>query len=98
MRQGNDVGTPVPLRHLHGRRGRQAKAADLSARRSTAMRSQRADKSDIIDPDRTRPACPHHAEDYHQQYLSDAKNPPAGYCSMSGTGVSCPIGAGVPAS
>jgi peptide-methionine (S)-S-oxide reductase len=27
------------------------------------------------------------AEDYHQQYL--AKNP-GGYCSMRGTGVSCP--------
>jgi peptide-methionine (S)-S-oxide reductase len=31
----------------------------------------------------------YYAEDYHQQYL--AKNP-AGYCSMSGTGVSCPVG------
>ena len=34
------------------------------------------------------------AEDYHQQYL--AKNP-AGYCGLGGTGVSCPIGAGVSA-
>lgn len=32
------------------------------------------------------------AEDYHQQYLS--KNP-NGYCGLGGTGVSCPIGAGV---
>jgi len=31
------------------------------------------------------------AEDYHQQYLSDAKNP-YGYCPDHGTGVSCPIG------
>jgi peptide-methionine (S)-S-oxide reductase len=31
------------------------------------------------------------AEDYHQQYLSDAKNP-YGYCGIGGTGVSCPIG------
>jgi peptide-methionine (S)-S-oxide reductase len=30
-----------------------------------------------------------YAEDYHQQYL--AKNP-FGYCGLSGTGVSCPIG------
>jgi len=30
-----------------------------------------------------------YAEDYHQQYL--AKNP-GGYCSLAGTGVSCPIG------
>ena len=41
------------------------------------------------------PAGPFYfAEDYHQQYL--AKNP-AGYCGLGGTGVSCPIGAGVSA-
>jgi peptide-methionine (S)-S-oxide reductase len=34
------------------------------------------------------------AEDYHQQYL--AKNP-AGYCPDHSTGVSCPVGLGVPA-
>jgi peptide-methionine (S)-S-oxide reductase len=32
-----------------------------------------------------------YAEDYHQQYLSDAKNP-NGYCGLGGTGVSCPVG------
>ena len=32
------------------------------------------------------------AEDYHQQYL--AKNPD-GYCGVGGTGVVCPVGAGV---
>jgi peptide-methionine (S)-S-oxide reductase len=31
------------------------------------------------------------AEDYHQQYLSDAKNP-NGYCGLGGTGLSCPVG------
>jgi peptide-methionine (S)-S-oxide reductase len=31
------------------------------------------------------------AEDYHQQYLADTKNP-HGYCPDHGTGVSCPIG------
>ena len=36
------------------------------------------------------PAGPfYYAEDYHQQYL--AKNP-GGYCGLSGTGVSCPVG------
>ena len=34
----------------------------------------------------------HHAEDYHQQYLS--KNP-QGYCGHGGTGVSCPVGVSV---
>jgi hypothetical protein len=31
---------------------------------------------------------------YHQQYLSDSKNP-YGYCPDHGAGVSCPIGVGV---
>jgi peptide-methionine (S)-S-oxide reductase len=31
------------------------------------------------------------AEDYHQQYLSDNKNP-NGYCPDHGTGISCPVG------
>jgi peptide-methionine (S)-S-oxide reductase len=31
------------------------------------------------------------AEGYHQQYLSDTKNP-HGYCPDHGTGVSCPVG------
>lgn len=31
------------------------------------------------------------AEDYHQQYLSDAENP-NGYSGVDGTGVSCPVG------
>lgn len=31
----------------------------------------------------------YYAEDYHQQYLD--KNP-GGYCGLSGTGVSCPVG------
>ncbi len=33
-----------------------------------------------------------YAEDYHQQYL--AKNP-NGYCGLSGTGVTCPVGVAV---
>lgn len=33
----------------------------------------------------------YYAEEYHQQYLSDAKNP-YGYCGVGGTGVSCPVG------
>jgi peptide-methionine (S)-S-oxide reductase len=31
------------------------------------------------------------AEPYHQQYLSDAKNP-NGYCGLGGASVSCPVG------
>jgi peptide-methionine (S)-S-oxide reductase len=33
----------------------------------------------------------YYAEDYHQQYLSDAKNP-GGYCNHGPNGLSCPIG------
>jgi peptide-methionine (S)-S-oxide reductase len=33
----------------------------------------------------------YYAEDYHQQYLSDAKNP-NGYCGLGGTGVSAQLG------
>ncbi len=36
----------------------------------------------------------YYAEDYHQQYLHKVPN---GYCGLGGTGVSCPIGAGVQA-
>jgi len=70
-------------------------AADLSARRYGDALA-RAGKGEITTE--IAPAGPfYYAEDHHQQYLSDAKNP-GGYCSMSGTGVSCPIGAGVSAS
>jgi peptide-methionine (S)-S-oxide reductase len=31
------------------------------------------------------------AEEYHQQYLSEGKNP-YGYCPDHGTGVACPVG------
>jgi peptide-methionine (S)-S-oxide reductase len=34
-----------------------------------------------------------YAEDYHQQYLSEAKNP-NGYCGLAGTGVVCQIASG----
>ena len=32
-----------------------------------------------------------YAEDYHQQYLSDAKNP-YGYCNHGPNGLTCPVG------
>jgi len=33
----------------------------------------------------------YYAEDYHQQYLSDAKNP-GGYCNHGPNGLTCPVG------
>jgi peptide-methionine (S)-S-oxide reductase len=93
MRQGNDVGTQYRSA-IYTVGEEQAKAADLSARRYGDALA-RAGKGEITTE--IAPAGPfYYAEDYHQQYLSDSKNP-GGYCSMSGTGVSCPIGAGVAA-
>jgi peptide-methionine (S)-S-oxide reductase len=93
MRQGNDTGTQYRSA-IYTVGDEQAKVADLSARRYGDALA-RAGKGEITTE--IAPAGPfYYAEDDHQQYLSDAKNP-GGYCSMSGTGVSCPIGAGVPA-
>jgi peptide-methionine (S)-S-oxide reductase len=93
MRQGNDVGTQYRSA-IYTVGDDQAKTADLSARRYGDALA-RAGKGEITTE--IAPAGPfYYAEDDHQQYLSDAKNP-GGYCSMTGTGVSCPIGAGVSA-
>ena len=91
MRQGNDVGTPVPLGDLLAHR--------RAARRGEATRDAYAEAL-------TRAGCGeitteiaeagpfYYAEDYHQQYLHKSPN---GYCGLGGTGVSCPIGVGVSA-
>jgi peptide-methionine (S)-S-oxide reductase len=94
MAQGNDVGTQYRSA-VYTVGEEQAKAADLSSRRYGDALA-RAGKGEITTE--IAPAGPfYYAEDHHQQYLSPSKNP-NGYCSMSGTGVSCPIGAGVAAS
>lgn len=91
MRQGNDVGTQY-------RSGIYlADDADIAtAQASKAMYQDaltKAGRGQITTE--IREAGPFYfAEDYHQQYL--AKNP-NGYCGLGGTGVSCPIGAGVTA-
>ena len=90
MRQGNDVGTQY----------RSGIYFANDAQKATAEMAKEAYDADLRaagkDPITTEiePAGPfYYAEDYHQQYLSDAKNP-YGYCGLAGTGVSCPIGAG----
>ncbi|MBO6676659.1 MAG: peptide-methionine (S)-S-oxide reductase MsrA [Rhizobiales bacterium] len=91
MRQGNDVGTQY-------RSGIYLPDdADIAtAKASKAMYQEaltQAGRGQITTE--IREAGPFYfAEDYHQQYL--AKNP-NGYCGLGGTGVSCPIGAGVSA-
>jgi len=93
MRQGNDIGTQYRSA-IYTVGEEQAKAADLSRRRyddALARAGKRPITTEIA------PAGPfYYAENYHQQYLSPAKHPD-GYCSMVGTGVSCPIGVGVEA-
>jgi peptide-methionine (S)-S-oxide reductase len=91
MRQGNDVGTQYRSAiYTHGEAQR---AAAIASRDAYARALGEAGFSAITTEIAPAPAF-FYAEDYHQQYL--AKNPD-GYCGLGGTGVSCPVGAGVSA-
>ena len=87
MRQGNDVGHAVPLRHLLLTTTRSGARPRRHATRSSASCST-AGYGPITTEILPAPEF-YYAEDYHQQYL--AKNP-GGYCGLGGTGVSCPAG------
>jgi peptide-methionine (S)-S-oxide reductase len=91
MRQGNDAGTQY----------RSAIYTTSDAQREAADASRTVFQGELSGGgygDITTEIAPldefFYAEDYHQQYL--AKNP-NGYCGLGGTGVSCPVGAGVAA-
>jgi peptide-methionine (S)-S-oxide reductase len=92
MRQGNDMGTQYRSLIL---------CRDEAQR--TIAEETRATYQDMLNPAGYGPITTeiaigdrfYYAEDYHQQYL--AKNP-GGYCPDHGTGVSCPIGVGIPVS
>jgi peptide-methionine (S)-S-oxide reductase len=91
MRQGNDVGSQYRSA-IYTADETQARAAEAS--RAAYQKALTAAGLGAITTE-IAPAGPFYfAEDYHQQYL--AKNP-GGYCGLDGTGVSCPIGAGVAA-
>jgi peptide-methionine (S)-S-oxide reductase len=88
MRQGNDVGSSY----------RSAIFCTSPAQKAAAEESRAAYQKKLSEAgyrEITTEIVPagefYFAEDYHQQYLSDAKNP-YGYCPDHGTGVSCPIG------
>ena len=88
MRQGNDLGTQY----------RSAIFYHSDAQRAEAEQSRDAYQKRLADAgygEITTEIVPadefYFAEDYHQQYLSDGKNP-NGYCPDHGTGVSCPVG------
>jgi peptide-methionine (S)-S-oxide reductase len=88
MRQGNDVGSQYRSIILtHSDTQREAAQASREAYQKVLSSSGYGDITTEIEPAGEF----YFAEDYHQQYLSDAKNP-NGYCGVSGTGVSCPVG------
>ncbi len=89
MRQGNDVGTQYRSA-LYTYTDDQARAAEAS---KAAFAGALAGRGFGPVTTEVGPAPTFYfAEGYHQQYL--AKNP-GGYCSLAGTGVSCPAGLGV---
>jgi peptide-methionine (S)-S-oxide reductase len=96
MRQGNDMGTQYRSA-IYATSDEQLAAAQASRERyQQALRAAGRDAEITTEIAGGRDPIPfYYAEDYHQQYL--AKNP-NGYCGLGGTGVSCPIGAGVSAS
>jgi len=88
MRQGNDVGTQY--------RSTIYTTTDEQLAEAVASRDafQPAVSKAGLGPITTEieKAGPfYYAEDYHQQYLSDAKNP-NGYCNHGPTGLTCPVG------
>jgi peptide-methionine (S)-S-oxide reductase len=86
MRQGNDVGTQYRSAiYVTSDAQKQAAVASRDAFQPVLSSGGLGEIStDIADAGEF-----YYAEDYHQQYL--AKNP-AGYCGISGTGMSCPVG------
>jgi peptide-methionine (S)-S-oxide reductase len=88
MRQGNDVGTQYRSAIWTSSEA-QRKSAEAS-RDAYQEKLRAAGYGEITTEIADAPAF-YYAEDYHQQYLSDSKNP-NGYCPDHGTGVSCPVG------
>jgi peptide-methionine (S)-S-oxide reductase len=88
MRQGNDVGTQYRSAIFYS--SPEQKAAAEESRVAYQKKLSEAGYGEI-----TTEIVPagefYFAEDYHQQYLADTKNP-YGYCGLGGTGVSCPAG------
>ncbi|MGH3598915.1 MAG: peptide-methionine (S)-S-oxide reductase, partial [Pseudonocardiaceae bacterium] len=88
MRQGNDRGTQYRSAIYTTDADQAAEAQNSSALYQQALTTARRGQiTTEIAPLRDF----YYAEDYHQQYLSEAKNP-HGYCGIGGTGVACPVG------
>jgi peptide-methionine (S)-S-oxide reductase len=88
MRQGNDVGTQYrsAIYTTTDAQLAEAKAAKEAFQPAVTAAGLGEITTEIA------PAGPfYYAEDYHQQYLSDSKNP-NGYCNHGPTGLTCPVG------
>ena len=88
LRQGNDVGSQYRSAIFWHSPDQKAAAEESAAtyQERLTQAGYGAISTEI------RPAAEFYfAEDYHQQYLAETKNP-YGYCPDHGTGVSCPIG------
>jgi peptide-methionine (S)-S-oxide reductase len=88
MRQGNDIGTQYRSAIFYQSPEQQAEAEQ--SLRAYQQKLAEAGYGEITTEIAPAPEF-YFAEDYHQQYLSAAKNP-HGYCGIGGTGVSCPVG------
>ena len=83
MRQGNDVGTQYRSAIFTTDADQ---AAEAQPSRSTYQQALTAAGRGQITTEIAPLRAFYYAEDYHQQYLSDTKNP-NGYCGVGGTGV-----------
>ncbi|MFC4038020.1 peptide-methionine (S)-S-oxide reductase MsrA [Dactylosporangium siamense] len=90
MAQGNDVGTQYRSAIYTTT---PAQAATAAASREAFAPVVRAAGKGEITTEITTAGPFYYAEDYHQQYLSDVKNP-YGYCNHGPNGMTCPIGVG----
>ena len=88
MRQGNDVGTQYRSAIYTTTEDQLAQA--LESRDAFAPVVRGAGRGEITT--QIEPLGEYfYAEDYHQQYLSDVKNP-YGYCNHGPNGMTCPVG------
>jgi peptide-methionine (S)-S-oxide reductase len=88
MRQGNDVGTQYRSAIYTTTEEQLAQA--LESRDAFAPVVRAAGRGEITT--QIEPLGEYYyAEDYHQQYLSDVKNP-YGYCNHGPNGMTCPVG------
>jgi peptide-methionine (S)-S-oxide reductase len=88
MRQGNDVGTQYRSTIYATTDEQHARALES---RDLFQDVTRAAGFGDITTEIGKAGDFYYAEDYHQQYLSDSKNP-NGYCNHGPNGMSCPIG------